>query len=174
MGRGPIGSNGACSILCRFLVTPSSTHNQIGPLWCCFLSGWACVCARPLWVSPTNSPVRLGVSPAAASTPTGVLNQWFEALFPRAGALGCEVCGWVYQLLPHCQLQLCPPHSTIHRLTGSASHCLAHPNPPTAALPQVLSTQLPISAPPTSLDECFFFISLVIRLPYSLIFCQFW
>ena len=36
--------------------------------------------------------MRLGVSPAAASTPTGVFNQRFEALFPRAGALGCKVC----------------------------------------------------------------------------------
>ena len=44
---------------------------------------------------------------------------------------------------------------------------------PAAALPQVLSAQLPISAPPTSLDECFFFNSLVVGLPYSLIFCQF-
>ena len=34
----------------------------------------------------------LGVSPAAASTPTGVFSQWFEALFPRAGALGHTVC----------------------------------------------------------------------------------
>ena len=56
--------------------------------------------SRPLWVSPTNSPVRLGVSPAATSTPTGVFNQKFEALFPRAGALGCMVCHLVHQLLP--------------------------------------------------------------------------
>ena len=35
-----------------------------------------------LWISPANSPVRLGVSPAAASTPTGVFNQRFEVLFP--------------------------------------------------------------------------------------------
>ena len=34
--------------------------------------------------------------------------------------------------------------------------------------------QLPVSAPPTGLDKCFFFISLVVGLPYSLIFCQFW
>ena len=33
---------------------------------------------------------------------------------------------------------------------------------------------LPISTPPTGLYECFFFISLVVRLPYSSIFCQFW
>ena len=53
---------------------------------------WVCVCSRTLWVSPTNSPGRLGVSPAAASTPTDVFNQWFEALFPQAGALGYVVC----------------------------------------------------------------------------------
>ena len=39
-----------------------------------------------------NSPVRLGVSPAAASIPTAIFTQRFEALFPRAGALGCVVC----------------------------------------------------------------------------------
>ena len=48
------------------------------------------------------------------------------------------------------------------------------PRPSAAALLCVLSTQLPISAPPTSLDECFFFNSLVVGLPYSLIFWQFW
>ena len=34
--------------------------------------------------------------------------------------------------------------------------------------------RLPFSTPPTGLDECFFFTSLVVRLPYILIFCQFW
>ena len=36
--------------------------------------------------------MRLGVSPVAASTPTGVFHQRFEALVPHAGALGCVVC----------------------------------------------------------------------------------
>ena len=36
--------------------------------------------------------MRLGVSPAASPTPTGIFNQRFEALFPGAGALGCAVC----------------------------------------------------------------------------------
>ena len=36
--------------------------------------------------------MRLGLSPAAARTPTGIFNQRFEALFPSAGALGCVVC----------------------------------------------------------------------------------
>ena len=46
--------------------------------------------------------------------------------------------------------------------------------PPAATLLRVLSSWLPVSAPPTGLDECFFFNSLVVGLPYSLIFCQFW
>ena len=46
----------------------------------------------PLWVSPTTSPVSLGVSPAAAPTPKGVFSQRFEALFPCAGALAYSVC----------------------------------------------------------------------------------
>ena len=58
------------------------------------IPGWVCVCvcSRPPWVFPMNSPVSLGVYPAAASTPTGVFSQRFEVLFPHAGTLGCEVC----------------------------------------------------------------------------------
>ena len=73
-------------------------------------------------------------------------------------------------------------------VTGSTSCCLAascslaHPapqsttslGPSAAALLRVLSAWLPVSAPPTGLDECFFFNSLVVGLPYSSIFCQFW
>ena len=65
---------------------------KLGHFWCWFPNRWACAHSRPLWVSPTTSPVRLGVSPAAAPTPTGAFNQRFEALFPRAGALGFAVC----------------------------------------------------------------------------------
>ena len=90
-------------------------------------------------MSPTDSPVRLGVSPAASSTPTGVFNQRFEALFPRAGTLGFKVCHLVHQLLPHCQLQLCPSRSTIRHLAGSSSHHLAvSPLPPGCPSPPLL------------------------------------
>ena len=92
VGEGPRGSNGARSTLHWTSIFHSATHNQTGPLWCWFLSGWTCARPRPLWVSPTTSPVRLGVSPAAAPTPTGIFNGRFEVLFLRAGALGCEVC----------------------------------------------------------------------------------
>ena len=139
-------------------------------------------------VSPANSPVRLGVSPAAASTPTGIFNQRFEALFPRAGALGC----WSPGLRGLFHRSAVPPGLSMRECgaAGSTSTTLwslldagwpapLHSpqsatllGPPAAALRRVL--WLPISAPPNGLDECFFFISLVVGLPYSLIFCQFW
>ena len=92
LGEGPSGSNGARFTLLWISIFPSDTHNQTGPLWCWFPSKWACAHSRPLWVSPTTSHVRLGVSLVAAPTPTGVFTQRFEALFPPhppgAGALG--------------------------------------------------------------------------------------
>ena len=88
VGEGPRGSNGARFTLLWTSILHSATHNQTGPLWCWFPSGWACARPRPLWVSPTTSPVRLGVSPAATPTPTGVSNQRFEALFPPCWSPG--------------------------------------------------------------------------------------
>ena len=149
-----------CSTLCWISVTPSATHNQIGPLWCWFPSEWACACPRPLWVSPTTSPVKLGVSPAATPTPTGVFTQRFEALFPGAwspGLLGllhspavrpgllCANVGPQGLLVVRLPALFVPPSASLS---------------PTVAT-RVLSARLPVSAPPTSLDECFFFISLV-------------
>ena len=95
VGEGPSGSNGARLTLLRISIFHSATHNQTGPLWCWFPSKWACAHSRPLWVSPTTSPVRLGVSPAAAPTPRGTFNQRFEALFPPCwspGLLGLLRC----------------------------------------------------------------------------------
>ena len=90
-------------------------------------------------------------------------------------------------LLPCCSswficLQMWGHRGASHHLVGSASCSLACPipqsttslGPPAHALPRVLTTWLLISAPPTDLGECFSFISLVVALPYSSIFCQFW
>ena len=73
VGEGPRGSIDACSTLLQTSIFHSTTHYQTGPLCCWFPSGWACARPRPLWVSP----VRLGVSPAAAPTPMGFFNQRF-------------------------------------------------------------------------------------------------
>ena len=118
VGEGPRGSNGTCSTLHRISATPSATHNQIGPLWCWFPSGWACACPRHLWVSPTTSPVRLGVSPAAAPTPMGVFNQRSEALFP-------ELEPWVVRsaLLP----AVCPVYLWVNVGPRGATHRSACP-----------------------------------------------
>ena len=139
-------------------------------------SGWACVHSRILWVSPMNCPVRLGVSPTAASTPTGVCSQRFEASFPRwsPGLRGLFCSHAVPPGLSMCECGAAG--SASYHLVGSASCHLACPLPqpatslglPAASLPHVLS------APPTHLEECFFFISLGVGLPYSSIFCQFW
>ena len=72
----------------------------------------------PCGVSPTTSPVRLGVSPDTAWTPTGVFCQWFEALFPHAGTVGCVVCHRVHQLLPH------RPAAALPSLLYNLSPCL--------------------------------------------------
>ena len=89
----------------------------------------------------------------------------FEALFPGTGTLGCAVY-LAPQLFPLVYL-----HMNVGPPSSQSTVSLGLPAP---ALPQVLSAQLPVSAPPTVLDECFFFNSLVVWLAYSLIFCQFW
>ena len=124
-GRGLRGNSAACSTLCWFSVTPPATHKQTGPFWCCFPGGWVWVHSRTLWVSPMNSPMRLGVSPAV-STPTGVFNQRFEALFPHAGALSCAV--WLPRpIVPPglSALECGTARYAMCCLTGSSSHLLA-------------------------------------------------
>ena len=99
----------------------SDTHNQTGPLWCWFLSGWACAHSRPLWVSLMTSPVRLGVSPAAAPTPTGVSIKGLRLYFPRAVALGCTVSFPPRSGLSmfECGAAVCYPHSACPALCHS-------------------------------------------------------
>ena len=105
----------------------------------------------------------------AASTTTGVFSQWFEALFPRAGALGCEVCFAPPRFL---LVYLCAnvglqglPATTLWGLLAAAWPALFHNLPPGQVcqpLPFHESSlpRLPISTPPTGLDEYFFFYLL--------------
>ena len=174
VGEGPRGSNGARFTLLRISILHSATHNQTGPLWCWFPSGWACAHSWPLWVSPTTPPMRLGVSPAAAPTPTGVFNQRFEALFPRAGALGCGVC------FTPCRLSGLSVREC--GAAGSASGQTACPVRPTLRQPQYLHGNVsPLrpgcpSPPLLPVWMNVYFLSPWCRtgLPCRLIFCQFW
>ena len=124
-GSGPIGSNGACSTLCQFSVTSSTTHIQIGPFWCCFPSGWVCVHCRPLWVSPRSSPVRLGVFPAAASTPKVFSIRGLRLYFPVLKPWIAQSVTWSTSCCLVDQLQLCPPCFTVCHLSRSTSCHLA-------------------------------------------------
>ena len=122
--------------------------------------------------------MRLGGSPAAAPTPTGVFNQRFEALFPSTGALGCTACFTPSCLSGVSARSACPvlrhsesgPLSLSARMWGRRvcqwSDCLPRLShiPPVSVPPQQRESsppRLPVSAPPTGLDECLFFISLV-------------
>ena len=114
---------------------------------------------REQWWFLSSHPTfkRLPVSPATA-TPTGFYSPrfWgfiFPTLEPWAAwsvsLPSCSswfICTWMWEHLVH---QPLPCHASSR-------------------------PQLPVSAPPTSLDEYFFFNSFIVRLPYSLIFWQFW
>ena len=83
-----------------------------------FLSGWACAHPRPLWVSPTTSPVRLGVSPAAAPTPMELSLRGLRLYFPVLEL-------WVARcaLLP----AVCPVYLCANVGPRGATHCSACP-----------------------------------------------
>ena len=119
--------------------------------------------------------MRPGVSPTAASTPTGVFNQRFETLFPHAGDLGYAVCFAPPPFLP---VYLCVNVGPRGLLVVALPAPFHNPPPHWVCQPppwgESSPPQLPVSALATGLDECFFFISLVVRLPCSSKFCQFW
>ena len=148
----------------HFQLPPSFPTRRLCPFRCSFSGAWACVCTRIQWVPPMDSPVKLEVSPTAA-TPTGLTARGLKALVSCIGILGCMVClaPPLFSWLICMQMRDFPvrqPHLTcpIHQPLSCSMY----------SLPQLL-----VSAPPTSQDECFF-NSLVFRLPYSLIFWQFW
>ena len=121
--------------------------------------------------------------------PTGAFNQRSEALFPCAGALGYMVCFaprlssrficarvWGRGVLPATlpalfsatlslalSVYLCmnvgPQGLLVVRLPALFVPHSASLSPATAT--RVLSTPVPVSAPATGLDVCFFFIYLV-------------
>ena len=87
--------------------------------------------------------------------------RFLKLSFPCAGTLGCVVC-----LIPRLFLLV-----YLHASVGLPPRL---PCPPATALPRVLSARLPVFSPSTSVNECFFFNSLVVGLSYSSIFWQFW
>ena len=95
--------------------------------------------------------------------PHGVFTQRFEALFPRAGALGCVVCLAPPLFLPvYLRANVGPWGLLAVALPAPSLHnppprWVCQPSPCHGSSPP----RLLVSAPPTGLDECLFFISLV-------------
>ena len=100
-----------------FQSLPSLLTSKLGLSGTDFLSGWFYVCSRTLWVSPVNSPVRLGVSPTTAM-PTGFYGQRF---------LGFISLHWNPGLCGLSHSPFVSPNLSTHKCgtTQSASHCLA-------------------------------------------------
>ena len=96
--------------------------------------------------------------------PRGFQSEVWGYYFPLLELWVAQCVTWSTSCCLAGQLQLCPPHSTIRHLAGSATRLIA-------ASPLCPAAHL---RPSTSLDEWFFFISLVVGFPYNSIFCQFW
>ena len=102
-----------------------------------------------------NFPLRLGFS-VATTNPTGFKSEVLRLYFPVLES-------WVAQSI---QLPRCSPRFICSGMWDLPVHQL----PPWGET----DTQLSVSAPPTGLDEYFFFNSLVVGLLYSSIFWQLW
>ena len=148
-----------------FQSLPSLPTIKLGPSGVDFqVGGFVCVlgpCGSLQWTLLWGWEFFLPLQPLQ-----GFSVRSFEALFSCAGTLGCMVC-----LAPQFILTV-----YVHANVG-------RPSPPATTLPTLFlqplpcwessPPQLPISTLPTGLCECIF-NSLVVRLPYSLIFWQFW
>ena len=134
--------------------------------WCWFPGTWACACLGPrgplqwtiLWDSQFLPPPK----------PNRFLQpEVFRLYFLSTGTLGCMVYLAPQLFLPvylHANVGApAPPTTTLPALVLQVLPCLEYSLP-----------GLPLSTPPTGLDECFFFNSFIVRLPYSSIFWQFW
>ena len=171
-GRGREGAMAPAPLSTVFQSLPPLPTIKLGPSGAGSQVGGPVHTLGPCGSLQRPLPVRLRVSPAAAPTPTGVFNQRSEALFPCAGALGYVVC-----FAPRCST--CPVlhHSesgplglSVRELgaTGSASGQTAFPFRHQSGSHHGHASPLcpgAISAPPTGLDVCFFFIYLVSDFP---------
>ena len=93
-------------------------------------------------------------------TPTGAFNQRFEALFPlRWSPALCGLLPFPPFVLVYLCVSVGPQGLLVVRLPAPFVPHSASLGPTTQL--QSSPPRLPISAPPTGLDECLFFISLV-------------
>ena len=153
-GRVREGTIALAQLLPRFQALPPLPVSDWHPFSCCPGAGspseWVCVCSRAPWGSLNGLSWETAFS-SVTLTPTGFYSQRLWGFFPSTRTLGCMVwpgAGITHSpVVPPC---FYPPHMNMGPAT-TASLC-------------VLSTRLPMSAPSTRPDECFFFNSLVVGL----------
>ena len=109
-----------------FQSLPSLPTSKVGPL--ALIPVWVILCT--FW-DPVGLSKELSCEAGSFShchfNPQGVFHWWFEALFPRAGALGCLVCLTPKLfLLVYLHVNVGPPAPPATALPAqSSSHCLA-------------------------------------------------
>ena len=143
-----------------FQSLPLLPMSKVGPSGTDFhVVGFVCI-------SPMNSPVKLGVSPAAASTPKWFSISGLRLYFPGLEPWGCTVCFTPHLfLLVYLHLNVGPPGppATSHGSASCslpASCSLAHPIPQSAASlgPPAAVLPTPVLQPPrcheSSLPSC--------------------
>ena len=133
-------------------------------------ANWALLVLNPRWVGlcTFQDPVGLSneVSCEAGSfsccfNPHRFFSvRGFEALFPCNGTLSCVI----YLILQLFFLVYLHENVGWLSLLATASPALVLQPPPCH---KSSASMLPVSTPPTGVDECFFFNSLVVGIPYS-------
>ena len=166
VGEGPRGSSAACSALCWFLVTSPLPTIKLGPSGADSQVGWSVYVLGPcgslqqtlLWgweffLLPPQPLQVFSIKGLRLYFPA--LKLWVARSVSLPSCSSWFICTQIWDL-PLCQPPPHPPRSSSHHFAASPVRPAASPRP---------------SYP---LDECFFFISLVVGLPYSSIFWQFW
>ena len=164
-GRGPEGNNVACWVNGGFHSLPPLPTSKLGPScadsqvggFVYILGPCKTLQQTPLW------------GWEFLSSPQTLLEFYSQRFWcfiplhwnPELHGLSC---------FPVVSPILCTHKCEIIR---SASHHLTNPGTPAATLPQILSAPAACLCP-SCWSGCFFFNCLVVGLPYSLIFWQFW
>ena len=132
------GNNVPCSALSQLSGTSPASHKQIGPFLCWFPGGWVFVHSRAPWVSPTNSPVRLGVS-SAATIPTDFCSQRFWGFISPGWNPGLRVS----------HSPVVPPGLSTHECKtapSSSRHLAMHPLQPSCPSLPLLAVWMNVSS----------------------------
>ena len=138
-GRGPRGNNTACSTLTSFQSLPPLPTSKLGPSAADAQVSGFFVPSRTLWVSPRNSPARLGVSPATTTLTRFFSQRFWGFISPNwyPGLLSLSCSAVVHPSLSACKC------GTI----WSSSHCLAtSPLCPGCLCPPLLPVWMNVSS----------------------------